>query len=151
MTPARETIYAALFARLSAAAGFQVAERRVRHWEEVAQEDMPYLGMVQNTESPAKVTNQPYVWRLMVDVYIYVRTNAQMDKSVVPDQVLNPILDAVEAALAPQASDVGYLDERNTLGDLVYSCKIAGTIETSGGMLGDLEYAMFPIEIVVPS
>lgn len=147
----RDAIYQALFDRVKESTTFRTVERRIRHWSDVPVEDMPYLGMAQDDGGayvrthrlPAKIT-------FNVSLYIYVHTGAQQDKDVVPAALLNPILDAVDEALSPKEID----DNRNlvnTLGGLVHDCRISGLIETSEGMLGDLEYAIIPIEIVVPS
>ena len=59
-----------------------------------------------------------------------------------PAPALNVLLDAVEVALAPDFT--GY----QTLGGLVYDCKISGKIETLEGILGGQEVALVPIEIL---
>lgn len=150
MKDPRELYYATLFDRVAGAAEFKVKERRVRHWSEVVVEDMPYIGMAQDNETPVFVRGLPYKWTLRATLYVYVHTAAQQDKAVVPSQILNPILDAIEAVLAPTDEDES-LNLVNTLGGVVDHCCIAGTIETSEGMLGDIEYALIPVEIVVPS
>lgn len=151
----REPIYAALFTRVAQLESggsplFRTVERRVRHWTDVPKEQMPYLGMTQDSESKTQVKRMPSRWVLRCSLYLYVHTGADADLSVVPSQLLNPLLDAVEAALAPTEQDENQ-ELVNTLGGLAADCKIVGVVETSEGMLGDLEYALIPIEIVVPS
>ena len=58
--------------------------------------------------------------------------------------VLNPLLDAVEAALAPDP--VGHVQ---TLGGLVSHCWIAGRIQTDEGVPGGQAVAIVPVEILV--
>lgn len=152
MSMQREAIYAALFAKLSAltAGGsptFITAERRLRHWNDVPAEECPYLGMTQGPQAIQQQKGLPPKWTLGAKLYIYVKTNAQSDPTVVPATLLNPILDAVEAALA---ADDG-ANNALTLGGLVSSVRISGQIDTSEGFLGDTEVAEIPIEIVVPS
>ena len=59
--------------------------------------------------------------------------------------VLNPLLDAVEAALAPAATtgvqDLG-------LPAMVQHAAIAGKIDTDEGTLGDQAVAIIPVEIL---
>jgi len=155
VNPTRETIYAALFARVATlkVGGvplFKTVERRVRHWTEVDASAQPYLGATQDTETKTQVKRMPSRWVFRVCLYIYVHTGAADDTSVVPSTLLNPVLDAVEEALRPTEVDDNQ-DLVNTLGGLVADCKIIGTIETSEGMLGNQEYALVPVEIVVPS
>jgi hypothetical protein len=55
------------------------------------------------------------------------------------------LLYKVRAALEPAP---GY--PRQTLGNLVHSCRIAGDIEKDAGLLGPQSVAVVPIEIIVP-
>ena len=59
--------------------------------------------------------------------------------------MLNPLVDAVEASLAPAATtglqDLG-------LPSMVQHAVIAGKIETEEGVLGDQAIAIIPIEIL---
>lgn len=143
----RETIYAALFAKLSASAGYVTTSRKLRHWNDVSSEEQPALFVAQRSEVVERPRGLPPKWALTVDVYVYVSTAAQQDSSVIPSQMLNPLIDALEAALA--ADDLA--NNACTLGGLVSRCYIDGAIETSEGTLGDQEVAIVPVTIVVPS
>jgi hypothetical protein len=140
---AREPIYAALFERVAGAAGFVTAERRLRHWSDVAPAEQPALFMTQKSENAAvKALGAPLVWTLNVELYLYAHSS---DPQLSPAAVLNPLLDAVEAALAPAATtglqDLG-------LAAMVQHAAIAGKIETEEGILGDQAIAIIPIEIL---
>ncbi len=155
MNKTREAVYAALFARFAGlvdAGGtktFIVAERKLRDWETVQAEECPYLGQTQGGQSTIQRRGLPTQWKLGARLYIYVKTNASMLPSETPASTLNPILDAVDGALAPDATD-SKGDAVCTLGGLVSHCWIEGEIETSEGLLGDTEVAIVPIEILVP-
>ena len=147
----RESIYAALFAKFSAltAGGtplFKTAERKLRHWNDVQPEECPYLGQIQVSETPAQQKGLPPKWQLNVSLYVYVNTAAQLDSAVTPGQLLNPLLDGIEAALVPDDAD----GTSCTLGGLVSHCRIDGTIETAEGLLGNTEVAIVPLQILVP-
>jgi hypothetical protein len=140
---AREPIYAALFARVAGAAGFVTAARRLRHWSDVAPAEQPALFLAQKTETAAvKALGAPTVWTLTVDLYLYAHAG---DPYRAPAMVLNPLLDAVEAALAPPAhtglQDLG-------LPAMVQHAYIAGKVETDEGTLGDQAVAIIPVEIL---
>jgi hypothetical protein len=147
----RETIYAALFAKFASLNNggdmlFKTTSRRLRHFHDVEAEEQPALFMVQTMESNVQERGKPPRWVLHCDLYIYVRTDACLDQSVVPSQLLNPLIDAIEAAL-------GRDDQSNyaqTLGGLVSRVWIDGNIETSEGNLGDQEIAVIPLSILVP-
>ena len=139
----REPIYAALFDLAAGAAGFVTAERRLRHWSDVAPAEQPALFMTQKSEVAAvKTLGAPTVWTLLVEFYLYAHSS---DPYLSPATVLNPLVDAVEAALAPAATtglqDLG-------LPSMVQHAMISGKIETEEGVLGDQAIAIIPVEIL---
>ena len=139
----REPIYAALFALLQDAAEFAVVDRRLRHWSDVSPAAQPALFMTQKTElASIKTLGASTVWTLAVDLFVYAHSS---DPYLAPATVLNPLLDAVEAALAPSAvtglQDLG-------LPAMVQHAYISGKIETDEGVLGDQAVAIVPVEIL---
>jgi hypothetical protein len=139
----REPIYAALFGLIETAADFTVVDRRLRHWSDVAPAEQPALFMAQKTElASVKALGTSTVWALAVDLYVYAHSS---DPYLAPATVLNPLLDAVEAALAPSAAtgiqDLG-------LPAMVQHAYISGKIETDEGVLGDQAVAIVPVEIL---
>ncbi len=139
----REPIYAALFGLIEGAADFAVVDRRLRHWSDVAPAEQPALFMAQKSElASVKALGAPTVWTLAVDLYVYVHSG---DPYLAPSTVLNPLIDAVEAALAPSATtgvqDLG-------LPAMVQHAYINGKIETDEGVLGDPAVAIVPVEIL---
>src|SRR5207244_11744704 len=90
---AREPIYAAPFDRVAGAAGFVPAERRLRHWSDLASAEQPALFMAQKSETAAiKALGAPTVWTLNIELYLYAHSS---DLRLSPATVLNPLLDAV--------------------------------------------------------
>ena len=136
----REAIYSALFTKLSAVAGVTTKSRKLKHWADVPAIEQPALYQAQVKEKVTRQTNQPAIWQLSIDVYLYVNTS---DTATAPSQVLNPILDAIVASLEPAVGEV------QTLGGLVQYCRIAGAIETDEGVLGQQAIALIPIDILV--
>lgn len=135
----REPIYSALFALLSAAASFATASRRLRHWSDVGPAEQPALFVVQKSETAERKAGLPPKWRASADVYVYAHAP---DDDTAPSTVLNPLLDAIETALAPQGAV-------QTLGGLAAHAWIAGKIETDEGVLGGQAVAIVPVEILV--
>ena len=119
---ARETIYAALFATLSAVAGFVTTSRRLKHWDDVPQQQQPALFLSQHTETLTTSPGGDRHWQFSLIALIYVHTQA--DKTIAPTTLLNPIIDSVVAALLPDA-----ITKRNTLGGVVMDAQISGAIE----------------------
>lgn len=136
----REPIYAALYERLASIPLLRTRSRKLKHWNDVSAEEQPALYMAQAREVPTTTTGQPTRWDLFVDVYVYVRTGGD----AVPGTVLNPILDAIEAAL-PLHPVTGkhMLDAPG-----VEWARIDGAIETDEGTLGDQAVAIVPIHIL---
>lgn len=140
----REAIYAALFSQLASVRGIVIAERRLRHWDAVPSVEQPYLCVTQGAQTviqgmPAK--GVPAKWYLNADIYIYAQTTGEQ----MPGTVINPILDAIEDALAPEFPDI---NKCQTLGGLVEHCWIEGTIETDEGTLGDQAVAIVPVRML---
>jgi hypothetical protein len=99
--------------------------------------------MTQKSETAAvKALGAPLVWTLNVELYLYAHSS---DPRLSPATVLNPLIDAVEAALAP-APTTGLQDLG--LAAMVQHAMIAGKIETEEGVLGDQAIAIIPIEIL---
>lgn len=139
----REPIYAALFALVSRSAGFVTVSRRLRHWTDVGAAEQPALFQIQKSESAEERAKLPPKWRATVDLYIYAQAP---DELAAPATVINPLLDALAAALAPDP-----LSNVQSLGGLVAHCWIAGKIQTDEGVLGGQAVAIVPIEILVGS
>jgi hypothetical protein len=139
----RETIYAALWALAAQAADFVTASRRLRHWTDLSPAEQPALFMAEKGGlAEVKVAGAPVAWTLYADFYLYVHSS---DPYAAPATVLNPLLDALEAALAPSpVSGVNNLG----LAPMVQHAWIAGKVETDEGVLGDQAVAIVPVEIL---
>ena len=140
---AREPIYAALFDLAAGAAGFVTSARRWRHWSDLAPAEQPALFMLQKEEVASAATlGAPTVWTLAVELYLYAHAS---DPYVAPAAILNPLVDGVEAALAPLPAtgiqDLG-------LSSMVSHARIAGKIEIAEGALRDQAVAIIPVEIL---
>jgi hypothetical protein len=141
---AREAIYAALWALAAEAENFATASRRLRHWSDVGPAEQPALFMSEKgsiaEQRPPRGT--PAAWKLFADLFVYAHS---ADPYLAPAALLNPLLDALEAALAPSPAtgiqDLG-------LPATVQHAYIAGRIETDEGLLGDQAIAIIPVEIL---
>lgn len=136
----RETIYAALFAKVNAINGIVTSSRILQHWNDVTPRDQPALFQTQVNESPEQRKGLPPKWTLRAQLYLYV--NRGGDHKIIPSQKINELIDKIETALKPDGN--GF----QTLGGIVSHCWIDGTIVTSEGLLGDQEVAIIPIGIL---
>ena len=144
MTALREPIYAALFARLTAIPGVATASRRLRHWADVPPAEQPALYQVQKGETVTERRGLPPRRVLAVELFLYAHSGG--DPAVAPAQILNPLIDAIEAVLAPDDPASGV----QTLGGRVAHAWIEGRIETDEGVLGDQAVAIVPVSLLVP-
>lgn len=138
----REPVYAALFAKLQAAAPFVTTSRRFKHFADVAPADQPALFLVQRPESVSTTPGLDSVHELSCDAVVYA--NARGDDSVVPAAVINGLVDAVFAALKPNP-----ITNKQSLGGLVEHAWVEGQIETDEGLLQEQGYALVPIRMKV--
>jgi hypothetical protein len=139
----RETIYAALWALGAGTARFASANRRLRHWSDVSPAEQPALFMSEKgSHAVTKKLGAPIAWTLYAEFYIYAHSS---DPYLAPGTILNPLLDALEAALAPSPTN-GIQDLG--LPEMVQHAYIAGKIETDQGVLGDQAIAIVPVEVL---
>lgn len=145
----REPIYAAVFAffsglLLSGNPVFRSATRKATTWDNVPIEATPALLMTQVRELAQYRKGLPTIWRLNVNLMLYVHTGAGNDPDIVPSQIFNPLVDAIVASLAVD-------DQSNnacTLGGLVSHCAVEGAIEIFEGDLDDWAIVVIPITIL---
>jgi hypothetical protein len=140
---AREQIYAALWALAAGAESFATASRRLRQWSDVGPAEQPALFMCEKgSHAQVKALGAPVVHTLSADLFIYAHS---ADPYLAPAALLNPLIDALEAALAPSPAtgiqDLG-------LPAMVQHAYISGRIETDEGLLGDQAIAIIPVEIL---
>lgn len=136
----RELIYSTLFDLLKGVGEFKTTSRRLKHWSDVAPAQQPALFVSQRTEIVTRTPGLNPIWELQLDIYLYANTGG--DKGIAPSQILNPLIDAIEEALKPNA-----IDNKQTLGGLVQHAWIDGAIETDEGVLGDQAVAIIPVVI----
>jgi hypothetical protein len=132
----RETVYAALFAKISGLSGIKTASRRLRHWTDVSSAEQPAAFLAQISESPEQSRGMPTKWKLKANIYLYC--NSGSDPNASPSTELNGLIDAIEAALVADY----------TLGGLCSHCWITDDIETDEGVLGGQAVAIIPVEIL---
>ena len=137
----REDIFVALFALASGAADFETATRRIKVYSAVASGQQPALLQVELGEKWIAPPGMPPVVTLSCAIFIYCE---QADPMAPGSAILNPLLDAVTNAIAPDP----FADEYQTLGGLVTHCRISGDVKIAEGLGGQCE-AIIPVEILV--
>ena len=95
----REALYSAFFSQAQAAAlaaGVVSTGRRFKLWTDVPPEQQPALFQVQKDEEPYEQRGRPTRWYLKLQLFLYI--NVGEDPVTPQTPVLNPIIDAIEAA-----------------------------------------------------
>jgi hypothetical protein len=89
-----------------------------------------------------KKLGAPIVWTLYAEFFLYAHLS---DPFIAPGAILNPLLDALEAALASSPT-TGI--QNLGLPEMVQHAYIAGKVETDEGILGNQAIAIVPVEIL---
>ena len=149
-TLTREGIAVALFALIQALPGLATPpSRRLMFWGDVPPENQPTAFLAEGNHASTNDPNGlPDIWRFSYKVYLYAYS---ADLTVAPASLLNPLLDALEAALKPvQFGPPGFPGSMQVLGDTTGRIRhvwISGPIETDEGALGPQAIAIVPIEV----
>lgn len=138
----REPIYEALFNLLSSIPGLQTTSRRLLHWSDVPAAAQPALFQAEGPEKQEPKKGFPAKVTLRCDIYLYVNTGN--DLIVTPGPIINPLMDAIEAAIAPSPV-TGF----QTLGGTVSHCWIEGEVVTDEGVLGAQAIKIIPVFILI--
>lgn len=160
MTASRETIFKALFGLTDgvewnigtdlapAMVGFKTRTRRIKLFSDVPAAQQPWLGQAEHGETIEQKSGLPYkqVWQAQWMIYHKAGENPNSEPTVWN----NLIIDALQAAIEPSASDPGFFDKRNTLSGLVYHCFISGEIFKDPGDIDNQALIIIPIKLLVP-
>lgn len=144
MSGRRETLAAALFERLSAAYPFAFATRRPAAPEVLASPGKPAFALLSNHDKSAAATAAPR--KLAMHFWAIVYVDVSDDDNAVADILINDILDAFDAALAPDNSVTG----RCTLGGVAERVSINGEIVRAPGDKTGKGIALAPVEAILP-
>jgi hypothetical protein len=94
------------------------------------------------SQAAIKKLGAPIIWTLYAEFYVYAHSS---DPYLPPSAILNPLLDALEAALAPSPT-TGIQNLGLPL--MVQHAYITGKLQTDEGVLGDQAIAIVPVEIL---
>lgn len=137
----REAIYAALFAQVSGAAGFKTKSRIFKPYSDVDAAQRPAIFMVQDAQTADQMRQRPPKWTLRAWLFIYVWSP---DPNTTATTQLNGLLDAVEAALAPNP-----VTQVQDLGGLVSHCWIEGEVDIYDGSISEQAIAVVPVSMLL--
>ncbi len=125
--------------------GLQTSSRRLRHPSDVDGSQMPALFQVQVPEKQDhQYVGVPAKRTMHFELWLY--TSDPQEDSIVPISQLNAMVQAIEAALSADM-----MMNPNTLGGLVYSARIDGTVEYYENLTKDgKSIAILPVQVILP-
>jgi hypothetical protein len=148
MYTTREQVFTAFFNLASSATGFASSNvsRKFVHWDQVVGAgQMPFMTMLEFGEQRIRQTDGTPIIKLYPKVLIYTVTG---DPTVVPGVQMNNLLDALDLAVRAVNSDI--MENRQTLGGLVYDCYPLGRTFVDAGDVDGKGVAVVPFEILLP-
>lgn len=134
MNSTREAQFNALLAlvaatQLNGVAAFVLSSRKFQTWDEVADANLPAVFLTKGFEHASQERSRGETkWRVKALLWIYCAHSP--DSDAIPGELLNNLLDGVEAQLKPAP-----YDGRQTLGGLVDHAYIDGEVIVSEGVL----------------
>jgi hypothetical protein len=150
----REDVAIALFSLISTATGnvvgLKTSSRRLRSLEEVNPGEMPAIFLDQGDEAyerkPDGLFGPP---KRTMDFVVMLYTADNQAPSVLPIIQLNTMVDAIEAAMLPTGADLAV--NRQTLGGIVFSARIMGTVRNFANVASDgKSMSVLQISVVRP-
>lgn len=141
----RETAYVALFALLSILKTnglVRLCDRRARLLDGLSASELPALFMAVDHQQITRQAGQPPKRQLAAKVYLYA---SNPDRHRPAGVILNDLIDAVEAALAPPVADAV-----QQLGGAVAHAWIEGPIQIFEGPDGQRAAAILSVQMLVP-
>lgn len=144
-TFSREAVFDALFQRMVQAYPWKnEPSRRVRLWTDVPTETRPAMYQFEGHDEVWEYPNSANP-RVVLEASIFIYTAAP--KPETGATILNTVLDAVSLSLLPSGADL--TTGRQTLGGLVHSARIQGSVTRVPGDIDDDGMAIVPIRILV--
>lgn len=147
--PIREPIYAALWNLFlnhpNLVGQFVTQSRYLRHFDDVAPEEMPALFIIQSGESWVKKGQGISAMRTLQSHLVMYDYTAQPN-SVMPSTLVNPLLDTIDEVIERPDNPAN----TQTLGGLVQHVYIEGQVEIYEALLQNKSIVVVPLTIVIP-
>jgi hypothetical protein len=122
--------------------GFLIFSRRFKFWTDVKEQPALFLRDADEDITYRNTSLQMQVMK--AEIWIY--SNAGQNPDLAPAAALNNLLDAVQAAFAPD----NRMTNTFTLGGLVDWCRLSGKIDKDPGDASGQAIAVADVEIIVP-
>jgi hypothetical protein len=142
----REVAFSALFAAVSSAYPWGLTSRRMKLWSEVPAALRPAFFQLESGPETYQWAS-PATPKRTLEAKLFLYFDAR-DPATPGATAINNALDAIDAVLAPMATDLNL--GRQTLGGAVHDCKIIGVpVRDTGDLDGD-GLAVVAVRLVGP-
>lgn len=144
----REGAYSALFTVVSNAyAWASTPSRRLKLFSDVPATARPALFQYEGGPERFVYTNNGPLGQRIIQAKLFIYIDST-DPTLIPSQLMNAILDSIEASLAPPTAELvgpGF----NTLGDSVYAARVSAVEKTPGDIDKD-GLAVVTVDLLLP-
>lgn len=124
---------------------WKTASQKLVQWDKVPPVNQPAIYLYRG---PQKAESNKVFgvtkWQLRATLWIYFRTDGLQTSNTYPDQITDPLLDAIEEVFQPSPQV-----QRNTLGGLVYHCWIDGVIVFDSGISDGQAVCIVPLSLAL--
>lgn len=154
-TPTRETVLGAILAQVQAmtfspavsgTTAWVTTSRRLKLWGDVPAEAQPAAYVVEHEEHDEYRNLNVLRRRLNARVWCYARTD---DPNIVGGTLLNTMLEAFDAKFGMTSAD-SFATGGNTLGGLVYFCRMEGRVLKDPGDIDNQALLIIPLVVEMP-
>ncbi len=149
--PTREQVSLALFNLLTSAYDFATTSRRMQILTDIASANKPALYLDEEFETHSRDKHPvPAVRHINYKVYIFTQADQSIgsDPADVPVTQMNNIFDLIDPLQDGILKPDDTLQNRQTLGGLVYDCYIEGVVNKIPGDLDNQGVITIPIRVI---
>ena len=142
----REQIGLAFWNLVSSTPGFMMTSRKFIHWDQVTSAaQLPFMTLLKTGEQRIRESDGTPAIKIEYHVFVYLMTG---DPTVVPETAINNLLDNLDVTVQASGSDI--MQNRQTLGGLVWYCQPRGRVFVDPGDTDGKGVAAVPFEILTP-
>ena len=146
MRPSRDSCSLALIDLLKTATKFVTVGRKFTDWDQITAAQRPALFLWERGETIAYQNEVGQVVTMHDDAIICLDPSPEPTRDPISD--IDALLDELDRVLAP-TTGMDQAMGRQTLGGLVYHCRIQGEIVKASGDVSNISLLIVPINVMI--